>query len=131
MLTRLSAGRPDRSTEAEVGRPTCTVRARSQGWWGRSTVQRALLSGNGPGRLTGQPAESSALCIWLRSTGRSTGREPLLSGSRPSRPGGRPAGSTVKNLTVGRSTGRAIRPFSAANGQIFKWVINTPFGVVF
>ena len=33
----MSAGRPDRSTEAEVGRPTCTDVHAAMGWWaGRS-----------------------------------------------------------------------------------------------
>jgi len=39
-------------------------------------------------------------------------------------------GSTVKNMTVGRSTarstGRAYQPFPAANGQNFMGAINTP-----
>ena len=60
--TWLSAGRPDRSTVAEVGRPVQSTdvhrRAHSHGLvgrsTGRSTVQRALLSRNGPDR----PAES-------------------------------------------------------------------------
>ena len=51
------------------------------------------------------------------------------------RPRGRPAGSTVRNLIVGRSTGRwtgrAFQPFPAANGQNFYGAINTPFEVVF
>ena len=75
--------------------------------------------------------ESSALFIQL---GR-PGGEPLLSGSGHSRLSGRPLGSTVKFLTVGWSTGRSIGrafwPFSAANGQIFKGAINTPFEVDF
>ena len=62
-LTWLSAGRQDRSTVAEVGRPTCTGRARSPGWEagrpGRSTAREFLLSGNGPGR----PVDCSALCF--------------------------------------------------------------------
>ena len=71
-----------RSTAAEVGRPVQSIdmhkRARQLELVGRSTrqstVQRVLLSGNGPGRPAGRRAESSALCIQFRSTGRSTGQ---------------------------------------------------------
>ena len=55
-----------RSTAAEVGRPVrltdvhkCARQLELVGRsTGRSTVQRALLSGNGPGRPAGRPAES-------------------------------------------------------------------------
>jgi len=51
------------------------------------------------------------------------------------RPRGRPTSSTVRNLTIGRSTGRSIgrafQPFLAANGQNFYGAINTPLEVVF
>ena len=60
-----------RSTEAEVSLPvrSTDVHKRAQTIWleGRSTDpvnrQRALLSGSGPGRPSGRPAESSALCF--------------------------------------------------------------------
>ena len=123
-----------------AGRPTCTERARSQAdglvdrngrppeslcslEMARSTAREPLLSGNGPGRPTRSTGRE--LCS-LYQLGRPA-RESLLSRSSP----GRPVGATVKFLTVGRSTGRAFLPFSAANGQIFKWVINTPFELVF
>ena len=131
LVVRRSTGR---STEAEVGRPVRSTdvhkRARQLGLvgrsTGRSTIQRALLSGNGPGR----PAESCcslypvpvdqevdrqravALCFQTRSTGRSVG------------------GTTVIKMTIGRSTGRstgrAKLPFPATNGQISFGTINTP-----
>ena len=92
-----SAGRPDRSTELEVGRPGRSTdvhrRARQSGWRagrpGRSTVQRALLSGKAPVDRAVDQTESLFSVSRPRSTGRST------------------AGSTVRNLTVGRSTGRS------------------------
>ena len=66
-----SAGRPARSTELEVGGPSRSTdvhkRARQSGWragrLGRSTVQRALLSGKAPVDRTGRPDRESALCI--------------------------------------------------------------------
>ena len=83
----------------------------------RSTVQRALLSGKGPGR----PAESSALCIQLQSTGQ---RAVALWIQAPSTEWST-GGTTVRNLTVVQSTGwsigRAKQPFPAANGQILDW----------
>ena len=56
---------------AELSGRSTDVHKRARQLWaggrrpGRSTVQRALLSGNGPGR----PDRKSALCIQLRSTG--------------------------------------------------------------
>ena len=44
----------DRGRGRSTGRPTCM----QPGLVGRSTVQRVLLSGNGPGRPAGRPAES-------------------------------------------------------------------------
>jgi len=94
---------------------------------GRSTVQRALLSRNGPGRPAGRLAESSALCIQFRSTGWSTGQRALALWFQARSTGG----TTVIKMTVGRSTGRSTRranlPFPAANGQNFCGVINTHF----
>ena len=82
-----SAGRPDRLTELEVGRPGRSTdvhrRARQSGWRagrpGRSTVQRALLSGKAPVDRT----------------------ECLLSVSRPRLTGRSNEAPTVRNLTVG------------------------------
>ena len=109
------------------------------GWGGRLIwsvdCQRALLSGKASGRPVGRPDRESALCIQFDRPGGRPARVSLLSGSGHGRPGDRPLGSTVKFFTVGRSTGRstgrAIWPFSAANGQISKWAINTPFELVF
>ena len=75
--------------------------------------------------------QSTSSLYQLGWPGGRSAREPLLSGSSPGRPGGRPVGSTVKNLTVGRSTGRANLPLSSANRQNFNGVINTPFELVF
>ena len=76
-----------------LGRPTCTdVHALTWQVAGRptrSTVQRALLSGKAPVDRPVDRTESSALCIWPRSTDRLTD------------------GTTVWNMTVGRSTGRS------------------------
>ena len=55
----------------------------------------------------GRPAESSALCIQFRSTGRSTGQRAVALWFQARSTGG----TTVRNLTVGRSTGRAKLPF--------------------
>jgi len=92
-------------------------RARSHGLVGRSTrrstIQRVMLSGNGPGR----PAESSALCNQFRSTGWSTGQRAVTLCFQAQSTGG----TTVIKMTVGRSTGRstgrAKMPFPAANEQ--------------
>ena len=112
-MTWLSAGRPDRSTVAEVSRPvrstdvhrTCTQPGlvdRSTGW---STVQRALLSGNGP---VDRP-RAAALCIQLLS--RSTGQRAVVLWFQARSTGRSTGGTTVTKMTVGRSTGRSIGRF--------------------
>ena len=118
-----STGPVDRSSSRSIG----PVDRRAQ------DVHAARLVG----RSTGPVDRQRASAIWKRprSTGRElcslypapVSRESLLSGSSPSRPGSRPVGSTVKNLTVGRSTGRAFLPFPAANRQISYGAIYTPY----
>ena len=105
----LSAGRPGRSTVAEVGRPD------------RSTdVHRTCTQ---PG-LVG------------RSTGRSIVQRALLSVSSLDRPGRSTGGTTVRNLTVGadRPGGRPegqICPFQLPTGR-FLWGYKYPiFELVF
>ena len=112
---------------------------------GRSTGQRSYFLPLSPpvdrlGRLrldtesralyrSTDPVDRHRALLSISNFGRPGGRsarEPLLSGSSL----GRPVGSTVQNLTVGRSTawstGRAFQPFPAANGQNFVGAINTP-----
>ena len=103
---------------------------------GRSTVQRALLSGNGPGRpdrefalyiqlrstrrSTGQRA--NALWIWGRSTGQSTaGLNGHMFFPLAGRPAGRPEGQTgPSQLPTGRfSNGPIYTPFELAFQQDF------------
>ena len=92
-----SAGRPGRSTEQRVGRPTRSTDvhrcARQFGWRAcrptRSTARELLLSGK------------------PRSTRPVNRQRALLSVPDLGRPGRSTAGSTVRNLTVGRSTGRS------------------------
>ena len=131
----LTAGRPGRSTVAMSGRPgrstdvhrTCTQPSWEAGRPGRSTARElcSLESLRSTGSV--DRAESSALCKPARSTGRSTGQRVVALWFWHGRPGGRPEGSTIDLFTISRSTGRPIWAFLAANGQIFKWVINTPF----
>ena len=111
--TWLSAGRPDRSTEAEVGRPVRSTdvhrRARSLGQEVGRPLERFCSLKMAP--VDRQRALLSVFSI--RSTGRST------------------SGSTIINMTVARSTtrstGRAILPFPVANGQICFGAIYIPF----
>ena len=100
-----------RSTEVEIGRPVRSTdvhrRVRSHGLVGRSTrrstVQRALLSGNGPGRPD-----------------RSTGRELLLSVPSLGRPGGRPEAQRAEKFDRWAS-----RPGGRPEGQNFPFVLPT------
>ena len=83
-------GRPGLKSVDRVGRPTCTDVHVSSGWRAgrptRSTVQRVLLSGKAPVDRAVDRQRALLSVPGSRSTGRST------------------AGSTVRNLTVGRST---------------------------
>ena len=121
-LTWLSAGRPDRSTEAEVGRPDRSTDvhrcARSPGWEagrpGWSTTRELLLSGNGPGRPPGRPQRALLSVSSFRSTG----------------------GLTVIIMTIGwstaRSTGKAVLPFARLpTGRICWGYKYPPFELVF
>ena len=110
-----SGGRPGRSVGPVVGRPDRSTDV-------HETCTKAKLA---------WPVDRAV--DWLKSPHSRVGavdRELW-----PGQPGGRPLRSTAKNLTVGRSigrsTGRAFWSFSAANGQIFKGAINTPFEVGF
>ena len=66
-----SVGRPDRSTELEVGQPgrSTDVHRRARQFWqeagrpNRSIVQRALLSGKAPADRAVDRTERLALCI--------------------------------------------------------------------
>ena len=63
-----------------------------------------------PYQLAGRPNDRPTEGNPLSGCPGRPARELLLSGSGPGRPGGRPEGTTVKNLTVGRSTDRSTGP---------------------
>ena len=101
-------GRSDLWSVNRTGRPMCTRRAqRPSDLAGRPCGRPAEITplSSGAGRPGGRP------CALARSTGRSI------------------AGTTVRKVTVGRSTGRltgrAKLPFPAANGQKFCGAIYT------
>ena len=105
------------------------------GWWagrpGRSTARELLLSGKGPGQPTGRPAESSALCIQLRSTERSTGQRAIALWFLARSTRRSTGGTTVRNLTVG-PVDRAVdrkgnSALSSCQRPDFFWAINTPY----
>ena len=100
-------GRPSLKSVDRVGRPTCTERARQLGWRagrpGRSTA-RELCSLESPGRL-----------------GRSTGQRACSLYPGLGRPGWSTAGTTVRNLTVGRSTDRSIWLPTASFSSPINW----------
>ena len=135
MLTRLSVGRPDRSTDAEDGRPdrstdvhrACTQPGLVGRLTGRSTVQRALLSGNGPGRpgwSTNSIQSRSTGPVDRRHNGQKSDRrhKGQKSDRWAGRPGGRPEGQICPfQLPTGRFLwGYKYRPIWVDFQQVFR-----------
>ena len=107
-VDRTVVGRPDRSTDVHKD-----VHAGQLVWPIDRAVDRLKSTHSRVARSTGRSTGQRAVALWFWA--RSTAA----------------AGSTVKNLTVGRSTGRSTRrpiwALSAANGQILLRAIYTPF----
>ena len=119
------ADRPFRSTERStvpwpvdltVDRRAQTCACLAAQWYGRPDgrpLQRVLLSGNL--RPTG-PVDRQRVCSLFQWRGR---------------PGGRPVASTVRNMTVGGSTGRSTDSFDRSQRLVFWKPINWGFVIVF